>query len=354
MPAPEEDPYPPILRALGAFECQLGHPDPKESRFVARRPWLFRAGWRLELLGQLLTRNVFAVPGLQPAHVLGLIAGNERSAHLPAYIRTHADAMQINGSHTRLRAFYLPRTGRSARSLKLVSCEAPNLISEMRQEIGIRRQVEDIGTICVPPLGEVIEGNDYLCMTEDMVLGRRYTLLLDVPLFIETGLPQLAATYRALGYRRERYSAFVPSDLDTKLRKIRGTGGLADAVARAQEADLEVSAGLCHGDLVPSNLAVSRDTLYFLDWGRSHDGLLAHDLCMLPFKDPRLTLPMIRAVRETLVRNLDTAPESADAQIALYAAQRIVAHPRDARRFLYFWRKATECPISVANRRELK
>lgn len=349
-----DDTCPSILQALGTVEERLGHIAPTGTRFVVRQPWLFRAGWRLELLGQLLTRNVFAIPGLQPAHILGLIAGNEAAQRLPTRIRTHADAMQINDAHTRLRAFYLPRTGKSGRSLKLISRDAPDLVEEMLRETAIRRTIETDDTITVPPLREVIEDDGYVGLTEEMVLGRRFTLLLDVPLFVESGIPQLVATYRALGCRRTRFSEFVPRDLEVRLRAIRGTAALADTVARARAEDPEVTVGTCHGDLIPSNLAVSRGSLYFLDWGRSHSGLLAHDLCMLPFKDPRFTLPIIAAAREALVRDLETSRESADAQIALYAAQRIVDRPADARRFVRFWRKATEAPISVAKASELK
>src|SRR5690606_8837852 len=190
-----------ILAALAAYEAgQVGKPPPP-TRFAVRNPWLVRAALLPGLLRGMLALSPAPVPGLQYKHIFGVLA-SLKPGDAPLRLASAADAIQIKKEdQTRIRAFYLPQEGRDGECLKLVSARH-GIAARTRQELDLRRRLESLGTITLPKITAVAEDEDYIYIREEMVLGRRFDIRRDAALFLREGLPQLAATYRAMGLRQ--------------------------------------------------------------------------------------------------------------------------------------------------------
>ena len=329
---------PSLPTAIAAWEAAHLGRRPTQRRFARGKAWLVSESYanRLYLYPLGLARP--SIPGLFRTSVFALIRSHLLDGERRPALPSSASALQISEQAERVRLFYLDREGPPL-SVKMVGKESDRA-DHARAEIELRRRIESLGTVTLPKIIDVGESDGHICIAEEFVSGRRFSALRDLDSLARQILPQLLATYRALGLREEPLCGFLPADLAATLEPLlagrREGEALLARLSPLLAADPAVVTGLCHGDLLPSNLALSGGRAYVLDWGQSKDGPVAFDLLRLATKYPG---------RPKLTRTVRTAYESAFPDqncgfgdlVTAYAATRIAANPGNAKKHLAYW-----------------
>lgn len=206
----------------------------------------------------------------------------------------------------------------------------------------LRKRLKELRSLALPRIEGVSEERGRLYVAEELIPGRRFSAYLDRRLFQRLLLPQLAATYRALDPVPRPLGDFLAPDLaeriDPLVASLAGGVEFRDRVAMTLAANPSVAAGLSHGDLLPSNLAVSGGRIYLLDWGQARVMPLAFDLLRLAAKYPRVRYLTAgaRYLAEAEFPSRDTG--FADL-LAVYLADRMARDPAGAARHLACWHR---------------
>ena len=337
----KQSPAAPIFEALLDYEKDLPHGQEADvNRFVTNNDWLVNTDYinNLFLYGTGMMRT--KIPGLYRTNVYGLLKNYVavRTAHVS--LSSVADAIQITQDRSRLRAFYLTGPSRQ-HTVKIISQDSA-YARGTRHEIEMRQQLAKLKAIRFPRIENVRESENFLLLAEELILGRRFNGRFDRRLFSDCVLPQLTEMYRAYGVRYLPLSGQLPPDTDMKIDDAlggqAGADRLREAMARVIEGDLEAAVSLCHGDLLPSNLAVAGGTVTFLDWEMAHEDVIAFDLLRIAFKYPKLDY-MMAAIRETMVRQFTERGCGFEDLLAAYVARKVALNPLRASEYLACWQR---------------
>lgn len=318
----------PIIKALENYEARSAKAAPRTAAFWHREPWLAR---RLFLQGQ--------VPGYGHAdamrNILSGLCGNKLR------IASAAASIQLKEDMTRIRAFYLADdmpAGERGYCVKIVQADAVTG-PRMRDEIALRRRLETFGTLTLPTIFDNFEEGNFIYLIEEIIIGRRFSIVRDADAYIKHGLTQMLATYRCAGIHHAPLSSTFDAGMVEQLRKVAGIEpDFASAVEEAFARNPDIPLSLCHGDLLPSNMCLSGDKFYLLDWDRSFEGAVVQDLLRLPMKYPAAQNGVAEAVLRALAEDLGGTPQTARDQMAVYVGQRIMDAPARADRYQAFWR----------------
>lgn len=323
----------PILVALAEFESGKAPSPTPPRRFAKHNAWMAS-----EVLLPLVSQRI---PGLLLKDMMGLLSGWKHGSLLASA----ATAIQLKDDMSRIRAFYLPVAGREGRCVKIVSGAPGDAIAERtRNELALRRKLESFGSITVPCITCVEEDKNFIYITEELVIGRRFSIWLDSELFVKQGLPELVATYKLHGIEAVPLLSCFPADLVDKLGVIAEAEpdyrSLLHAVERIYASNPDIPVSRCHGDLLPSNLGVAHGRLYFFDWEKSFHGAIITDLMRLPMKYPNWSRKILAAIFEVLQADTAIGAHSLPQQFTVDVAARIVKNPAKAKQFLRVWQRA--------------
>lgn len=325
----------PILHALGQSEHQHAGRPSSARRFVRTGPWLLNRAQ-----AGLLARA--RIPGLGLRHRCAALLGPLLGQSDAGLLALAAPAIQLKDDMTRIRAFYPLAQSRSAGGacVKVVTATGA-LGARTVQETALRRQLEDAGTITLPRIRDTGTLGDFIYVYEELVCGRRFSLRRDAGLFIAQGLPQLLGTYTAFGVEAAPLRAQFPATLREDMAQLAARDAAFVPLSRALDAawrdDPATPVGLCHGDMLPSNLAVAGDTLYFFDWEQSRRGALVSDLLRLPMKTPQASTRLVAAMFDGVRRNLGVSPAALRHHLCAYMCLRITQRPGQGRSVARTW-----------------
>jgi hypothetical protein len=304
---------------------------PKPRTYIRNNAWLVASDYVGTLTLYLSMLYDSRVPGLDRTNIYGLLKnGLTRGANRISF-SSQAEAIQLSDTGDRLRSFQITdRHGRQ--TLKIVAKEHERY-GDRRREATVREELARLGTVRFPRLQASFEDAGFHYSCEELVLGRRFSAWLDRAAFKADILPQLTATYRAYGVERQSLSRFLPTDLVAKVETALGADQRSAGFIRDLRAVVErnglVCVSLCHGDLVPSNLAISKTGVVFLDWERSGPGVIAFDLLRIPRKYPRMG-HFVAAVRDALEPGLVTPDCDFEGLVTVYTGLSILARPNRA------------------------
>lgn len=327
-----------ILAALSSYEAARANAAIEPARFAQRKVLLANARYLRRSIVLPAATGRLGIPGLRRGQTVGLLAGYMTGSTTVRALASRADAIQLKKNGTRLRAFYLPRGGCS-QCVKIVDRQSPQA-SRLGDEIAVRRRLDRLATITVPAIKRIDEDSRYIYIVEDMVLGRRFDIRRDCARFLEQGLDELARTYRAHGVRHEPLSRHLPANLPAAVAaNIHGrkfANAFMDRLRAALERNRPAAVSVCHGDLLPSNLAVSQGRIVFFDWEQAGEGLVSFDLLRLALKYPRARRlpPAIAACVKALSSDLDVCFED---QFTAYLATKIAGNQKRAVERLAYW-----------------
>lgn len=328
------------MEAIDAWETQLFGSSAGISRYVGNNAWLIRPSYlaRLYLYPLGLTRP--RIPGLHRTNVYGLWRSHLLRSSARTPLASHAEALQFGRDGERLRLFYL---GGASRRLTVKSLPIAGAAAEAAQrEVELRERLETLRSVALPCIESVTEERGRLYVAEELIVGRRFSVFLDKRAFQRQLLPQLAATYRALEVESRPLGDFLTPNLieqvTAALAPLPNAAEFRDRLAAILAANPLVATSLSHGDLLPSNLAVSSGRIYLLDWGQARVMPLAFDLLRLATKYPRVGY-LTAGVRDLAeVEFPNKGCDFADL-LTVYLAERVVRDPGGAIRYLACWHR---------------
>ena len=305
--------------------------------FICYRTWALQRERRAGYLARSLIDRSRAISGLGVGDKMALLQGGPTRGG----VASRANVLQFKGSWQRLRGFYCHSDRRTAATIKVVVGEG-TIAEGTRAEIDLRSKLTEGGTITVPRMIEAQDEGDFIMIVEDMVPGRRFQFWRDASLYLAEGLPQLLATYVHFGIRHEPLARFLEGGRATAATGLTTDREFAAALEAAMSANPVMPFGLCHGDLLPSNLCVSDGKLVFFDWEGCGEGPLIVDLMRLPFKYPGATQSVLSETLRQFVQTFDVSPEDVGHQFTAYVADRISMDPKREHLFLKAWRQGIQ------------
>lgn len=334
------DPSPSTLDSINAWEARAFGSSAGSSRYVRNNAWLVRPNYlaRLYLYPLGLARP--RIPGLNRTNVYGLLRSHLLQRGARTTLASHAEALQFGKDGERLRLFYLGAVGRqlTVKSLPLDSEAA----EAARREVDLRKRLQELRSVALPRIESATAEGSRLFVAEELILGRRFSVHLDARVFRRQLVPQLIATYRALGVESRPLDEFLSSGLGDQVAAILASlpGGreFCAHLTATIASNPPVAVGLCHGDLLPSNLAVADGRVYLLDWGQAKTMPLAFDLLRLAAKYPRARY-LTAAVRRLVETDCPVAGSRFDELLTVFLAERIRRDPSGAARHLACWHR---------------
>ena len=314
--------------------------DAKESLYVNNNAWLVNIDYFPNMALYLPRLYSDTIPGLYRTNIYGLFANAILRKDRHYLIYQSSDAMQIKMTGERLRLFYVKGSVHS-HTVKIVLRDS-QYGSWTENEINIRRYLSDLGTINIPTIEDVHKNDEFIFITEQMIFGRRFNGRRDWKLFRSAVLQQLMATYRAHGVRYLAICNSLKPDLldqitvilDEKAEKSRFRNELRGVIERNGKAAMS----FCYGALGPSNLAVTDAKIYFLDWKRAKEGVIAFDLLTIAMKYPGIDY-LVKEIRESIVSTFASRECSFEDLMTVYVARTIVRHPSHMAVYLDFWER---------------
>jgi hypothetical protein len=245
-----------------------------EDGRAPRAPFVWRKAWlaRRDLVIPALLNGASPlrrIPGLRYSRLMGLASGLWREK--PFEIATPADAVQVSESGDRLRAF---RIG-DPTTLKVVREASARYGAPTLREIALRAEIKKKTGLLVPGVQGHESKNGFLFVREELVEGRSYNVRKDRKLFSEHVIAPLASFYERYGLAEKPLAEALGPLAAFALQD--GKGKVSQRTIDLVSANPQVAVGLCHNDIVPSNLAVSRKGVYFLDWGMADMGICGKD-----------------------------------------------------------------------------
>jgi hypothetical protein len=315
---------------LDAFARWQGHD--QGGRYVAYGPWRVNTG-QLTVPAALAGLVHRRIPGFGPK-VIGNVLAN-RALRDACYLPIENDAVQLAESGARIRSF----DHADGVSRKLVRLDS-KYGAGVETDLAVRRDLLPQAAVPHPRVHASDRDAVHVFIQDELVHGRRFAPLRDSRHAHTTLVTPLSRLYAAAGLRAmpvaDALGAFTAErilGLTSELPVVRH----AQAILRRNP---RVTAGFGHGDLLPSNLAVTKDGVVFLDWETACYAPVGFDMIRLWRKNPRSRAFLSGA--QTLIRwhqrynfNLrDTA--SLQISIGLLAAA-----PRRTRPALKTWRHLT-------------
>ena len=228
-----------------------------------------------KLIRELRTLGLEGVPG---SSIVSTLSGIRNDS-----IRLHADAVLFKSNP---RAFYLE----PGLTLKFALSGFADRCEGIRRELRWRGEIQKAGRIMLPAISLASDGERPF-MLEQLVPEAR--ALKSAELGNEIA-QELWTFYEANRIEARRLSEIF--DIDAAIRVMnevaRSIGEKTDAASaflRMLEAvpdigEAQVPIGMCHGDLTCSNMLLSGDSLYLVDWEHAHRGFLFTDFikpCLL-------------------------------------------------------------------------
>ncbi|MBK1669483.1 hypothetical protein CKO28_15700 [Rhodovibrio sodomensis] len=269
-----------------ALLCELarvqGH---HGDSYVARGPWRVRAR---DLTATRLAARLFRpqIPGLGPKIVGGLAVSARWRAHVDLPIQN--EAVQIADSGERVRTFD-PKDGSSH---KLVLRDS-KYGKGVDADLSVRHGLLVDARVPHPRVRNSARWGDHIMIQEELVSGRRFLPPIDRGRIPEGLVEPLSRLYAQAGPKQVPLAEWLgPGRAQAIAALEAGLGPDTPALRRARrlvERNPMITLGFGHGDFLPSNLAVSRDGVCFLDWETAGYAPVAFDLLRLWRKYPRVT-----------------------------------------------------------------
>ncbi|MBK1697457.1 phosphotransferase [Rhodovibrio salinarum] len=303
-----------ILTALASWT-----PGP-ERRFVRQGPWLVRRGLIARLaLGPFVSRSI---PGLAAERAPRLVAG-ALSGH-GVDLRIEADALQVAASGGRVRTFDLS----AATSSKLVVRDS-RYGAGTERELHVRQSILPGTGVGFPPVHWSSADDTYIFLVEDLIHGRRFTPRRDARL-IASGLVE---PLMQLAEAQETRRVPLTEALGVKVAAAIAGDARPDPILERARALVQANPSVVtifgHGDLLPSNIAVSRTGLVLLDWETAGEMLVGYDLLRLWLKYPRIKA--LQTGARKMVARFQTSDLSLADTVALRLAQVLAGTERNVR-----------------------
>lgn len=281
-----------ILSELSRIQGHAG------DRYVARGPWRMRAR---ELTAGSVTARLSRsrIPGLGPKVVGGLLAQAICRRHIDLPVQN--EALQLADSGDRVRTFD-PDEGASR---KLV-------VRDSKYGRGVEADLDVRTTLLVdagvphPRVRTSERRRDHILVDEELVSGRRFMPPIDRHRIPEGLMAPLARLYEQAGVKRVALTDWLGPDLAGALAAIDDPEPALRHARHLVDRNPMVSLGFGHGDLLPSNLAVRRRDVCFLDWETAGYAPIGFDLLRLWRKYPRVSALADSAA--DLVKRYQTGP----------------------------------------------
>lgn len=315
----------PRTAILAAFARWQGH---HGDRYVAYGPWRVTA--RQLALPAALPRLIRPrVPGLGPKVMANLLAN--RSLRGVEHLPIENDAVQLADAGTRVRSF---DHGRDV-SRKLVVRQSKYGAGAER-DLQVRRDLLPRASVRHPRVWASDHDAVHVFIEEELVRGRRFAPYLDFRHVDSALVDPLSRLYETAGLRAMPVTEAIGAQV---AEQILGLAADTPVVRHAQailRADPQIAAGYGHGDLLPSNLAVDRDGVVFLDWETAGYAPVGFDLLRLWRKYPR-TKAFLTGAGTLIRRHQDRAldlPDTASLQLAIGL---LTAAPKRTRAALQIW-----------------
>ena len=336
-------------RLLTAFE-QYERENSATNQLQAQ-PYIQNNEWVVarDYFGQLaLYLSMFydkKIPGLFRTSIWGLFRNALTRKSSWTLFCSGAEAIQMNATGDRLRSFHI-NGPTHPHTLKIVSHHNADYRS-IQREAAVREDLARLDTLKTPRFEAIFEDTDFLYCREELVFGRRFSPRLDRNLFKTDVLPQLTATYNAFGVDWQPLGDFLPSQFIAKVQAALGTEKPSINFVRDLSAIVErngqVATSLVHGDLVPSNLAISDNGVVFLDWARAGKGVIAFDFLRMARKYSRVGF-FIAAIQDALEPHLIASGFGFDCLLTVYIGLSIVENPKAANHYLAFGERYVSSP----------
>ena len=254
-------------QALEILQQIDGHDSNTAAPFVWRKAWLARRSLLpTALLG--LKSPLRKIPGLRYSRLTGLLADGLRKK--PVEIATDAHAIQVGKTGNRLRTF-LPK---NKTTLKVVR-ETSHYGSATLREIELRSNMAG-SNILVPQLMDHERKNGFLFVREQLIEGRSYNIRRDRHLFCTQIIAPLVTFYEHTGITMMPLTDAL-GPMTAFITKVQADGSIFARLSTLISENPQVAVSLCHNDVLPSNLAVTKNGVYFLDWGSAIPSLCGRD-----------------------------------------------------------------------------
>ena len=366
-----------IFDELFAYEERAGvNPKLRTNRFVKNesKNWYVNTNYIGKLVAYAMgfpSSGKFKIPGLSRGTILELINNYVTNKKEHELLPSTADVILKKRKGVRLRAFYT--TNDSHRStLKIVFGVGRNawrrnghggnpdgksqgitfrheMIESLKHEVAVRETLASLNTINIPKVLWTDVRGDAFLLSEEMVVGRRFSPRVDRMLFRNKLLPQLRDTYLAYGVRFAPIQGYLPMDLSAKVTEILGERADGKSFVAALNNVIDrnglAAVSLCHGGLRPGHVAVTNGEVYFLDWKRADEGLIIFDLLRTPLLYPRFD-SMVEDIREIMTPDLVGNSYRFEDMLTVGIARAIVRNlpPRRVSRWLRAWRRHALSP----------
>lgn len=334
-----------ILQALCEFESRRHKADIEPENFSIHKTWLASYRFHSRMLRHLLSLTTPSIPGLFRKHMMGLLSSHLFPSRIYGKIASRANAIQLKIDGNRLRAFYLPTSNQEkGLTLKIVP-KKKKILEAARKELSFRQTLTELGTITIPKIHGTEEDENFLYISEELIQGKRYRNWRHRKLFKDQGIPALCNTYKAIGFQKDFLSNHYDPSIGDRLIDAIGNSpqntSLLEAVKQAFSENPEIEVGMCHNDLLPSNLGVSDNILYFFDWELVDKGPLLPDLLKLPFKY-NTSYGLVEAVAQNITTEFGTDQRTHYLHFAAFIAKKIVRTPHKSKKYLRYWKRCNQ------------
>lgn len=281
-----------IIAALGRFQ---GH---SSGEYVGRGTWYLA-------LRQLSAARVCprlirpAIPGLGPKVYWGLIANRMRLSKVTLPVDN--TALQVAESGTRVRAFEA-NVGVSRKLIKRDSKYGCGVGTDLAVRNGPLSQAN----VRYPVVYRTQEVSGYVFIEEALVYGRRFHPIIDARLTRDHLVEPLSRLYVTVGVRTVPLTEALGAATVKRLLSLETDRTFLRRAQALIYENSDITVAFGHGDLLPSNLAVDRSGVVFLDWETAGYTPVGFDLLRLWRKYPRVKA--LASGAATLIRRHQSRP----------------------------------------------
>jgi hypothetical protein len=270
------------------------------ANYVQRGAW-YLAAERLYAPGTLPRLARPEIPGFGPKVYWGLLL-NRITGH-QVRLPLNNTAIQIAKNGKRIRAFE-PELDLTR---KLVSRDS-KYGRGIATDLSVRQGPLTEAGVRHPALRTTREVDGHVFFEEELIRGRRFHPQLDGRLTASHLVDPLSRLYATVGLRTVALTEALGNATVDRLLALDTDKGFVRHAHALIDRNPRVTVAFGHGDLLPSNLAVDRTGITFLDWETAGYALVGFDLLRLWRKYPRAK-PLARGAA-TLIRRHQTGPVS--------------------------------------------
>jgi hypothetical protein len=259
----------------------------------------------------------------------GMLAN--RGLHGIEHLPIENDAVQLAESGARVRAFDYA-TGASRKLVRLDSKYGAGVERDLavRGELLVRARVRH------PELRHSARDATHVFVEEELVQGRRFAPYLDFR-HLEGSLTEpLSRLYDTAGIRHLPVAEAIGATLADRILALDAESAVVRHAQALLRGNAVIAAGFAHGDLLPSNLAVDRAGVVFLDWETAGYAPVGFDLLRLWRKYPR-TRAFLRGAQALIDRHQDRGLDLRDTASLQLAMGLLVAAPKRTHAALHAW-----------------